>query len=70
MHIPTLTHAYNIHNFIHLVTELQPMEINEDRRMCSFDIENVYNNILKSDVINRINDILNTNPEIVETNQK
>jgi hypothetical protein len=46
------------------------MEINEDMRMCSFDIENMYINIPKSDVMNIINSLLKTNSEIVETNQK
>jgi hypothetical protein len=45
------------------------MKINEDMRMCSFDIENMYTNIPKSYVIN-INNILKTISEIVKTNQK
>jgi hypothetical protein len=46
------------------------MEINGDMRMCSSDTENMCTNIPKSDVINIINNILKTNPEIVETKQK
>jgi hypothetical protein len=46
------------------------MEINGDVRMCSFEIGNMYTNIPKSDVINIVNNILKTNPEIVKTNQK
>jgi hypothetical protein len=46
------------------------MEINENMRMCSFNIENMYINIPKSDVISIINNILKTNPEIAETKQK
>jgi hypothetical protein len=46
------------------------MELNEDMRTCSFDIVNMYTSIPKSDAINIINSILNTNAEIVETNHK
>lgn len=45
------------------------MEINEDMRMCSFDIQNMYINIPKSNVISIINNTLRTISEIVETNQ-
>jgi hypothetical protein len=54
LHLP---HAYNIHNSVHLATDLS-MEISEDMRMCSFDIENMYTTIPISDVINIINNLL------------
>lgn len=41
------------------------MEINEDMRMCSFNVENMYTKIPKSGFINII-----TNPEIEKINQK
>jgi hypothetical protein len=46
------------------------MEINEDMRMCSFNVENMYTNIPKSGVINVITNALLTNPEIEKINQK
>jgi hypothetical protein len=38
-------------NSIHLITDLQSMELKEFMKMCSFDIKNMYTNIPKSDVI-------------------
>jgi hypothetical protein len=42
------------------------MEIIEDLRMCSFDIEHMYTNISKADVIN----IIENSPDTTKTNQK
>jgi hypothetical protein len=67
LHLPN---AYNIQNSIHLTTDLQSMEINEDMRMCSFHIENMHNNIPNLEVINIKENIIQNNPEIVKTNQK
>jgi hypothetical protein len=43
------------------------MEINEDVRMCSFDIENI--NIPKLEVISIIESIIENDPDITKTNQ-
>jgi hypothetical protein len=55
---------------IHLDTDLQSIEINEEMTMCSFDIENMYTNMPKSDTINVMDNILKTSRKVVETNQK
>lgn len=31
-----------------MTTDLQSIEINENEKMCSFDIENVFSNVLKT----------------------
>jgi hypothetical protein len=46
------------------------MEINEEKRICSFDIENMYTNISNIDTINIISNIFKTNSEIKESSQK
>jgi hypothetical protein len=51
LHLPN---AYNVQNSICLSTDLKSMENNEDIRMCSFDIENMYTNISKIEVVNII----------------
>jgi hypothetical protein len=43
---------------MHLITDLQAIEINENTRLCSFDIENMYTNIPKNNIISVINNIL------------
>jgi hypothetical protein len=45
------------HSPYQLQTFLQATEFNKDTRLCLFDIENMYINIPKSDVINIINNI-------------
>jgi hypothetical protein len=55
LHLPN---TYNIQNSTHLTTDLQSIEINEDMRICSFDIENMYTNIPKVEVLNIIKNIL------------
>jgi hypothetical protein len=67
LHLPN---TYNIQNSTHLTKDLKTMEINENIRMCSFDIENMYTNIPTVDTINIITNILKTNPGINENNQK
>jgi hypothetical protein len=49
------------------MTDLQAIEINKDVRLCSFDIENMYTNIPKAEVINIINNIIQ-NSQGTETN--
>jgi hypothetical protein len=51
LHLPN---TYNIQNSVHLTTDLQSIEINEDMRICSFDIQNMYTNIPKVEVLNII----------------
>jgi hypothetical protein len=55
---------YTIQNSKHLTTDLESIEINENIRMCSFDIKNMYTNMLKADVLN----IIENGPEAI--NQK
>jgi hypothetical protein len=40
------------------MTGLQGIELNSDMRLCSFDIENMYRNILKIGTMNTINTTL------------
>jgi hypothetical protein len=65
-----LLNTYNIQNSIHLITDLQPIEINEDVKICSFDIENMYTNTPKSEVVYIIANMIESDPEITKTNQK
>jgi hypothetical protein len=46
------------------------MEFSEGMRMCSFNVEIMYTNTPKSDVINVITNALITNPAIGKINQK
>jgi hypothetical protein len=46
------------------MTELKIIEPNNDTRMCSFDIKNMYTNIPRKDIINIINNTLDNNVEI------
>jgi hypothetical protein len=57
-------YTYNVGNSNHLMTELKTIELNNYTRICSFDIENIYTNIPRKDVINIINNILENNTEI------
>jgi hypothetical protein len=49
-----LRNTYNIQNSIRLTTYLQSIKINEDVRICSFNVENMYTNIPKTEVVNII----------------
>jgi hypothetical protein len=60
LHLP---YVYNIRHSVHLITDLQNIEISDNIRMCSFNIKNMYINIPKLDNINIINNTLNMNPE-------
>jgi hypothetical protein len=53
-----LPYTYNVKNSMHLITDLQDIEINNNIKLCSFDIENMYTNIPKNDIINIVNTIL------------
>jgi hypothetical protein len=50
--------------------DLQTIEINEDVRICSFDIQNMYTNIPKLEIMNIITDIMENNPDITKTTQE
>jgi hypothetical protein len=65
-----LPYIYNDRNSSHLMTHLQTIELNRDMRICSFDIEYMYNNIPKRDTINIINNIVGSNPEICISRKK
>jgi hypothetical protein len=43
------------------MTDLKTIELNSDTRICSFDIENMYTNIPRKDIINITNIILENN---------
>jgi hypothetical protein len=49
-----------------LITELKTIEINEDTRMCSFDIKDMYTNILKVEVTNIIKTVTENNLSTLE----
>jgi hypothetical protein len=57
-------YTYNVQNTMRLITDLQTTEINENTRLCSFDIRNVYTNISKNNIMNIINNILQNGHEI------
>jgi hypothetical protein len=52
------------------MTDLQGIELNKDMRLCSFDIENIYTNIPKGEIINIVNSITENNYKIDESAQK
>jgi hypothetical protein len=58
---PHLPYTYNLSNSIHLITDPETVEINKDKRVCSFEIENKYTNIPKIDTANIIISILKIN---------
>jgi hypothetical protein len=59
----------NIWNSIHLMTDLQTIENNENIRLCSFYVENMYTNIPKDDIINIISNIINKYQDISKNYQ-
>jgi hypothetical protein len=65
-----LPYTYNVCNSNHLMAELKTIELNSVMRICSFDIENMYTNIPRRDIINIINNILVNNTEIQENIRK
>jgi hypothetical protein len=44
-----LPYTYNVQNSVQLMTELQAIKNNKDMRLCSFDIENMYMNVPKTE---------------------
>jgi hypothetical protein len=59
-----LPYSYNVRNSTHLMTNLITIELNSDTRICSFDIENLYTNIPRKEIINITNNVLENNIEI------
>jgi hypothetical protein len=57
-------YTYNLRISNHLITELKIIQLNNGRRICSFDIKNIYVNIPRKVIINIINNILVNNTEI------
>jgi hypothetical protein len=56
-----LPYTFNVKNSTTLIHTLTQIKIDENTRLCSFDIENMYTNIPRKDVRNIINKILNRN---------
>jgi hypothetical protein len=65
-----LSYVYNVRNSAHLMTDLKTIELNSNTRMCLFDIENMYTNIPRKEVINIIDNILGNNIEIETSTPK
>jgi hypothetical protein len=59
-----LPYTYNISNTVQLTTDLNSIPINENTRMCSFDIKNMYTNIPTAKVYEYIKQILNKTVEM------
>jgi hypothetical protein len=59
-----LLNIYNIQNFTNLVHNLRDIKYNENIKLCSIDIINMYTNISLADVRNIIKNILNNNNQI------
>jgi hypothetical protein len=59
-----LPYIYDVRNSNQLVTELKTIELNNNIRMCSFDIKNMCTNAPRKHIINVINNILENNIEI------
>ena len=56
-----LPNTYNIRNSIQLMNDLHTIIIDENIRLCSFNIENMYTNIPKNDIKNITKNILQHN---------
>jgi hypothetical protein len=52
---------FNPKNSTTLMQELTQIKIDENARLCSFNIENMYTNIPTKDVRNTVNELLNRN---------
>jgi hypothetical protein len=59
-----LPNTNNIQNSTHLMADLQIIELNDNMRLCSFDVENMYTNIPKTEIINIISNIINEDKDI------
>jgi hypothetical protein len=65
-----LPYTYNIQDSKTLMTELETIEMDKNSRICSFDIKNMYTNIPRTETANLIYNILKTNQNINDSNQK
>jgi hypothetical protein len=65
LHLPN---TYNIQNSIHLTTNLQSIECDEDLRIRLFDIKNMYTNILKLEFVSMIENTMQNDLEITKLN--
>jgi hypothetical protein len=65
LHLP---YTYNIQNTTQLITELKTIQFSKYTRICSFDIENIYTNIPRTEATNIIATILKTNSSINNNN--
>jgi hypothetical protein len=53
-----LPNVYNIQNSISLIENLKELEINENTKLCSFDITNIYTNIPITEAISILQNTL------------
>jgi hypothetical protein len=51
------------------MSDFQIIELSENLRLCSFDVENIYTNIPKDDIINIISNTINNDQDISKDNQ-
>jgi hypothetical protein len=58
-----LRFTYNIKNSIQLIEDLNTIPINENTRICSFDVKDMYTNIPQQDATHIIHNILLKNEE-------
>jgi hypothetical protein len=65
-----LPYTYNVRNSTHLMMDLKTIELNNNTRICSFDIENMYTNIPRKEIENITNSVLENNIEINASTQK
>jgi hypothetical protein len=57
----TLPHTFNVQNSYSLTQSLQDIEIDENTKLCSFDIENMYTNIPTTELKNMIKNTVDQN---------
>jgi hypothetical protein len=65
-YLNTFLNVFNVENSNALAHTLKQLEINENTRLCLFDIENMYTNIPIHEVRNIVNDIINKNHYIAQ----
>lgn len=58
-----LLYTFNVRNSTTFIHTLVQNKINENTKLCSFDIENIYANVPITDVKNTVNEVLNRNNE-------
>jgi hypothetical protein len=55
----TFPYSFNVQNSHSLAQSLSNIETDENKKLCSFDIENMYTNIPTSELVNIIKNIMN-----------